>query len=153
MKKIRFVALAMALVMLALCAVACTSEKVTVNCKVSVEVDGEIYLEEYPYAVTNKVETPPTILQAVSEVFTMVEYDYGVDDEGNSLTYVTVDGTEYVGGMAADGSGIGFWGARVNGAEPESGRMGNTVVKEGDHIVVYFDFQPMEVVEFSDGEE
>ena len=152
MKKIRFVALAMALVMLALCAVACTSEKITVNCKVSVEIDGEIYLDQYAYAVTNKVETPPTILQAVSEVFTMVEYDHGVDDEGLSLTYVTVDGTEYVGGMAADGSGIGYWGCTVNGAEPEAGRMGNTAIKEGDHVVVKFNFQPMDVQEFSDPE-
>ena len=152
MKKIRFVALAVAMLMLAMCTVACTSEKVTVNCTVSVEIDGELYLEKYPYAVTNKVDTPPTILQAVSEVFTMVEYNYTVDEEGNSLTSVTIDGTDYVFGLAADGSGVGFWGAKINGVVPESGRMGNTVVNEGDDIVVYFDFEPMDVKEFSDPE-
>lgn len=152
MKKIRFVALAVAMLMLAMCAVACSSEKITVNCTVSVEIDGEVYLDNYAYAVTNKVETPPTILQAVSEVFQMVEYNYAVDEEGLSLTAVTVDGTDYVAGLSADGSAIGFWGCTVNGAEPEEGRMGNTPIHEGDHVVVSFQTTPMDVQEFSDPE-
>ena len=152
MKKIRFVALAVAMLMLAMCAVACSSEKITVNCTVSVQIGEEVFLDSYAYAVTNKVETPPTILQAVSEVFQMVEYNYAVDEEGLSLTAVTVDGTDYLTGLSADGTAIGFWGCTVNGAEPEEGRMGNTVIKEGDHVVVYFDSQIIEEQEFSDPE-
>ena len=47
MKKIRFVALAVAMLMLALAAVSCTSEKVTVNCTVSIEIDGEVYTSDW----------------------------------------------------------------------------------------------------------
>ncbi len=137
MKKIRFGLLAIAMLLLAVSFVSCGGERVSVNCTVSVEVDGEIYLDGYNYTVENKVDTPPTVLQAVCEVFTLVDYDYGVDDEGLSLTFVTVDGEEYVTGMSADGSYFGYWGCLIDGVEPK-GRMGKNLVEEGQHIVVHF---------------
>lgn len=153
MKKIRVIALAMAMLVLALSAVACSSEKVSVNCKVSIKVGDETYLEDYEYTVENKAETPPTVLQAVSEVLTIVEYPYTLDDSGTKFASITVDGTEYPVGMLPDGSGIGFWEYTVDGAAPEAGGPGVNAVQEGQHIVYTYSFTPMEITEFSSGEE
>ena len=57
MKKIRVAALAMAIIMLALCAVSCSkSEKLNVNCTISVMIDGELYLDGYAYTVQRSEE-------------------------------------------------------------------------------------------------
>lgn len=145
MKKIRVIALAMALLMLAMCAVACSSEKVKINCKVSIVIDGETYLDSYAYTVENKASTPPTVLQAVSEVLQMVEYSYVLDDSGTKFASITVDGTEYAAGMLPDGSGIGFWEYTADGVKPEAGGPGVNLIQEGQHIVYTYSFEPMDI--------
>lgn len=137
MKKIKVIALTMVLVVLAVCAVACGSEKVSVNCTVSVVVNGETVLDGYEYTVQNNVETPPTVLQAGIEVFTMVEYPYETDEDGLTITCLTIDGVEYRAGQAEDGS-FGYWSYTADGNAPESGRAGNNAVLEGQHIVFSF---------------
>lgn len=152
MKKIRVVALAMVLVMLALCVASCGVEKVKVNCTVTIVANGETYLENYAYTVENTVETPPTVLQAVTEVCTVVDFPYEVDDAGNSLTCITLDGVEYRSGTQADGSGQGFWGYTLDGVEPSSGRAGTNTVAEGQSIVFTFNVDGQGAVEFTDAE-
>ena len=86
MKKIRVAALAMAIIMLALCAVSCSkSEKLLVNCTISVMIDGELYLDGYAYQVQGTVDEPPTVLQAASEAFTILEIPYEVEENGNNF--------------------------------------------------------------------
>lgn len=150
MKKIRVAALAMAIIMLALCAVSCSkSEKLLVNCTVSVMIDGELYLDGYAYQVQGTVDAPPTVLQAASEAFTILEIPYEVDDSGLSITSISFDGVAYNGGPAtnADGvEGIGFWEYTADGVKPQSGRAGNNAVLEGQKILFTYEFQPNEEV-------
>ena len=150
MKKIRVAALAMAIIMLALCAVSCSkSEKVKINCTISVMIDGELYLDGYAYQVQGTVDAPPTVLQAASEAFTILEIPYAVDDSGLSLTSLSFDGIEYTGGPTTnvDGvEGIGYWAYTADGVAPQSGRAGNNAVLEGQKILFTYEFWPNEEV-------
>ena len=154
MKKIRFIALAMALLMIAISVAACSpSEKVSVKCTVTIDVEGETYLENYEYTVTNKVDTPPTVLQAVTEVLTTLEYPYATDANGLSLTSITLDEVEYASGLSDDETAIFTWACTIDGEEPK-GRMGNTLVEEGQHIYVYYYKQVIDEPDYSEeGEE
>ena len=150
MKKIRVAALAMAIIMLALCAVSCSkSEKVKINCTISVMIDGELYLDGYEYQVEGTVDAPPTVLQAATEAFFILEIPYEVDDAGNSLTSISFDGISYPVGPTTndDGvEGIGFWEYTADGAKPQSGRAGTNAILEGQKIVFSYEFQPNEEV-------
>ena len=155
MKKIRVAALAMAIIMLALCAVSCSkSEKVKINCTISVMIDGELYLDGYAYQVQGTVDAPPTVLQATSEAFTILEIPYEVDDSGLSLTSISFDGIAYSSGPAtnADGvEGIGFWEYTADGVKPQAGRAGNNAILEGQKILFSYEFQPNEEVVWTEG--
>lgn len=137
MKKIKVMALAMALVMLAMCAVACGSEKVSINCTISVVVDGETYLENYAYTVEGNAENPPTVLQAAAEAFQTIDWSYALDENESTFTSITVGGVEYTAGLAEDGS-YSYWGYTADGVEPSSGTAGANAILEGQHIVFSF---------------
>lgn len=144
MKKIRVAALAMAIIMLALCAVSCSkSEKLLVNCTISVMIDGELYLDGYAYQVQGTVDEPPTVLQAASEAFMILEIPYEVEDNGNNFYSISFDGNTYAAGMTADGSGIGFWEYTADGVAPKEGQAGINPVLEGQHILFTYQFEAM----------
>lgn len=147
MKKIRVAALAMAIIMLALCAVSCSkSEKLLVNCTISVMIDGELYLDGYAYQVQGTVDEPPTVLQAASEAFTILEIPYEVEENGNNFYSISFDGTAYTSGMTtnADGAeGIGFWEYTADGVAPKEGQASINAVLEGQKILFTYQFEPM----------
>ena len=152
MNKIRFIALAMAVAMLAMCMVSCGGgEKVSVNCNISVVIDGEEVFGPFNLTVQGPVETPPTVLQAAREAFTVCEIPYEVDEAGLSLESVTIDGTEYTKG--ADDVNIYSWLYTADGIEPEEGRAGTNAVLEGQSIVFTYHAEPINEQEFSSGDE
>lgn len=154
MKKIRVAALAMAIIMLAMCAVSCSkSEKVTVNCTISLMLGDELYIDGYAYTVQGTVDEPPTVLQATSEALQILEFPYTVDDQNLSFTSITIDGVDYLTGMSADGTYIGSWVYTADGVAPKEGRAGNTPILEGQHILFTFDQILVDEQEFSSGEE
>ena len=154
MKKIRVASLVMAIVMLAMCAVSCSkSEKVNINCTISVYVGEEVYLDSYAYTVQGTVDNPPTVLQAASEAFTIMEFPYEVDDKGQSFTCITLDGVDYATGMNVEGTAIGLWEYTADGVAPKEGRAGTNAVLEGQHIVFNYSEELLDPQEFSSGEE
>lgn len=151
MNKIRIIALAMAVMMLAMCMVSCGGgEKVSVNCNISVMIDGEEVFGPYNLTVQGPAENPPTVLQATQEAFTVCEIPYEVDENGLSLTSITIDGTAYTKG--ADDVNIYTWYYTADGIEPVEGRAGTNAVLEGQNIVFHYSATPINPQEFSDDE-
>ena len=151
MNKIRLIALVMAVAMLAMCMVSCGGgEKVSVNCNIAVSINGEEVFGPFNLTVQGPVETPPTVLQAAREAFTVCEIPYEVDDNGLSLTSVTIDGTEYAKSM--DDTYIYSWYYVADGVEPEAGRAGTNAVLEGQTITFIYHAEPLNPQEFSDDE-
>ncbi len=152
MKKIRVAALAIALVMLALTLAACSSaEKVSVNCTVTIICNDEVMLDNYAYTVEGTTENPPTILQAVREACQTVEIPCEVDENGLGVESFSFDGTTYA--NTNDENNIYRWYYTVDGIEPESGRAGNTEIKEGQNICYTYNVTAINPTEFSeDGE-
>jgi len=142
MKKIKIFALVLAMAMLTLAAVSCGGpvEKVTVNCTVSVSVDGETKFGPFDLPVTGDVENPPTVLQAVTEALQFNEISAEVDSN-NRLSVITLDGTDYK--AYADDVNIYGWIYLANGIEPETGTMAANVVNEGDVIEVQYIVTPI----------
>ncbi len=148
MNKIRIVALALAVVMLGAVMAACgSSNKVKVNCSISVVVDGEEKFGPYSLEVQGTTENPPTVLQAAQEAFTVCEIPYEVDSNGLSLTSLTLDGVVYAKG--ADETNIYTWYYTADGVEPDSGRAGTNLVVEGQSIVFTYSATPIDPQEFS----
>ena len=152
MNKIRIIALAMAVAMLAMCMVSCGggSEKVSVNCNVSVQINGEEVFGPYNLTVQGPAETPPTVLQAAQEAFIVCEIPYEVNENGVSLTSVTIDGTEYANTM--DETHIYSWYYLADGVEPEAGRAGTNPVLEGQTITFIYGATEIDPQEFSSDE-
>lgn len=151
MNKIRIIALAMAITMLALCMASCGGEKVSVNCSISVVVDGEEVFGPYSLTVQGPVENPPTVLQAAQEAFTVCEVPYEVDEDGLSLISVTIDGTVYA--KTNDEENIYNWIYSADGVEPDSGRAGTNPVLEGQAITFVYNVTAMNPQEFSSDDE
>ena len=153
MNKIRLIALVIAVTMLAMCMASCgsTAEKVAVNCNVSVMLNGEEVFGPVNYTVNGTTETPPTVLQAVREAFTVYEIPYEVDENGLSITSITIDGTEYA--KKADDTNIYMWYYTADGIEPEEGRAGTNLIVEGQTITFHYLVEPIdpENVEGEDG--
>lgn len=151
MNKIRIIALAMAVAMLAMCMVSCGGgEKVSVTCNISVQIDGEEVFGPYNLTVQGPAENPPTVLQAAREAFTVCEVPFEVDEAGLSLTSISIDGTEYA--KKNDAENIYSWYYVADGVEPESGRAGNTPAAEGVTYTFIYNVTPMNPQEFSDDE-
>ena len=149
MKKI--FALALALVMLTMTVVSCggSVEKVTVNCTVSVVVDGETKFGPFDLPVTGDVENLPTVLQAVTEALQFNEVNVEVDSN-NRISVITLDGTDYK--AYADDTNIYGWIYLANGIEPETGTMAVNTVNEGDVIEVHYLVTPLNPEDLSSEE-
>lgn len=146
------IALAMALVMLAMCMVSCGGgEKVSVNCNVSVQIDGEEVFGPFNLTVQGPAENPPTVLQAAREAFTVCEVPYEVDEAGLSITSITIDGTEYA--KYNDEVNIYSWYYLADGVEPESGRAGTNPAVEGQTYTFIYNITPLNPEDFSSGDE
>jgi hypothetical protein len=151
MNKIRIIALAMAVAMLAMCMVACGGgEKVSVNCNISVQVNGEEVFGPYNLTVQGPAENPPTVLQAAREAFTVCEVPFEVDENGLSLTSITIYGNEYA--KTTDETNIYSWYYVADGVEPESGRAGTNAAVEGQTYTFIYNVTPIDPQEFSDDE-
>lgn len=151
MNKIRIIALAMAVAMLAMCMVSCGGgEKVSVNCNISVIIDGEEVFGPYNLTVQGPAENPPTVLQAAREAFTVCEVPFEVDEAGLSLDSITIDGTEYA--KTSDETNIYSWYYTADGIEPEEGRAGTNAVVEGQTYAFIYNVTPFDPQEFSDDE-
>lgn len=149
MNKIRIVALVMAVMMLGMCMASCGGgEKVSVNCNISVAIGEEEVFGPYNLTVQGPVDTPPTVLQVAQEAFTVCEIPYEVDENGLSLTSITIDGTVYAKG--ADETNIYTWYYTADGVEPEEGRAGTNAVLEGQSIVFHYSSTPINPQEFSE---
>ena len=128
MKKIKIIALALAIAMLSVCLISCGTPKIKVNAKVGVYVGEEFILA--PFAVEVQNTEAPTILQAVREALELNDIDYEADDMGIK----SIAGNAY----KTDGEYTYFWTYTINGEEPTSGRAGNTAINEGDTIIYVY---------------
>lgn len=144
MKKIRFVALALVILMVALSAASCgeKAEKVSVKCTVSAVVDGETKFGPFELTVEGTVDNPPTVLKAAELAFQHNEIVFTVADDGLGFKSITLDGEEYK--NYADDVNIYGWYYTANGIEPENGRMGINLVAEGDVIELIYSATPFE---------
>lgn len=145
MKKIRFVALALVILMVALSAAACGGEnveKVSVKCTVSAVVDGETKFGPFELTVEGTVDNPPTVLRAAELAFQHNEITFTIADDGLGFKSITLDGEEYK--NYADDVNIYGWYYTANGIEPENGRMGINLVAEGDVIELIYSATPFE---------
>ncbi len=141
MKKIKILALVMALAMLAMVAVSCgsSSPKVTVNVTISAVVDGETKFGPYDLPVEGTEEDPPTVLDAVVLALQFNEINCEVD-ENNRIANITLDGVDYK--MYNDEENLYGWIYLANGIEPETGKMSNNLVNEGDVIELQYLVSP-----------
>lgn len=145
MKKIRFTALALVILMIALTAVSCggeKAEKVAVKCTVSAVVDNETKFGPYEVTVEGTVDNPPTVLKAVETALQLNEITFTIADDGLGFKSITLDGNEYK--NYADDVNIYGWYYTANGIEPENGRMGINLVVEGDVIELIYSATPFE---------
>ena len=145
MKKIRFTALALVILMIALTAVSCGGEKVekvAVKCTVSAVVDNETKFGPYEVTVEGTVDNPPTVLKAVETALQLNEIAFAIADDGLGFKSITLDGNEYK--NYADDVHIYGWYYTANGIEPENGRMGINLVVEGDVIELIYSATPFE---------
>lgn len=145
MKKIRFVALALVILMVALSAASCggeKAEKVSVKCTVSAVVDGETKFGPFELTVEGTVDNPPTVLKAAELAFQHNEIVFTIADDGLGFKSITLDGEEYK--NYADDVNIYGWYYTANGIEPENGRMGINLVAEGDVIELIYSATPFE---------
>ncbi len=130
MKKIRILALAVALLMLSACVVGCTKvEKVTVNAVVTV-VDGEEnILGPVNVAVESTADVPVTVLMALTTALDNNEIVYTCTEDQLSISSIADRGDKNEDGMEY------FWEYTINGEEVETGRAGTNTFEEGAQIV------------------
>ena len=142
MKKIKIFALALALTLLTLAVVSCggAAETVTVNCTISVVVDGETKFGPFDMVVSGTTENPPTVLQAVTEALAHNEVNCETD-ANNRISNITLDGEDFK--AYADDVNIYGWYYLCNGIEPETGTMNVNTVNEGDVIEVNYMISPI----------
>lgn len=130
MKTIKILALALAVMMLSVCAVGCqTTEKVTINVTVSAVVDGEALFGPVTVPISTPVDEAVSVLHAATHAMDENSIDYTVTEDGLSLTSIG----DYA--DKSDDEYTYFWEYSLNGVVPESGRAGTNTVKDGDEIV------------------
>ncbi len=141
MRKIKILALVMALATLALAAVSCGggSPKVTVNVTVSAVVDGETKFGPYDLPVEGTEDDLPTVLDAVQLALQFNEINCEVDSN-NRISNITLDGVDYK--AYNDEVNIYGWIYLANGIEPETGKMATNTINEGDVIELQYIVTP-----------
>jgi len=142
MKLTRILTLALAFVMLALCAVSCGEPKIKVNVTVKIIADNpnEPILDT-PITIES---TNPTVLEAVREALIVNEIPYNLTDDQSSI----LDIQDYK-DLAANQSGDGlvyYWMYYLNDVEPTTGKAVDNAIAEGDVITyVYSSFDPTQI--------
>jgi len=136
MKNIRFMALAMAVIMLSVCMISCsgnggTVNGITVNCTVSVVVGDNYILDEFTYDAVGTETEAPTILKAVTDALLVNDIEYLADENG----FESISDVE--GNVYENGADNYFWICTIDGEEIR-GRAGNVTVEEGQVIVYTF---------------
>lgn len=142
MKLTRILTLALAFVMLALCAVSCGEPKVTVNVTVKIIADNpDEPILDTPITIES---TNPTVLEAVREALIVNEIAYNLTEDGSSI----LDIQDYK-DLSATQSGDGlvyYWMYYLNDVEPTSGKAVDNAIAEGDVITyVYSSFDPTQI--------
>ena len=142
MKLTRILTLALAFVMLALCAVSCGEPKVKVNVTVKIIADNpDEPILDTPITIES---TKPTVLEAVREALIVNEIPYNLTDDQSSI----LDIQDYK-DLAANQSGDGlvyYWMYYLNDVEPTSGKAVDNEIAEGDVITyVYSSFDPTQI--------
>ena len=142
MKLTRILALAIAFVMLALCAASCGEPKVTVNVTVKIIADNpDEPILDTPITIES---TNPTVLEAVREALIVNEIAYNLTEDGSSI----LDIQDYK-DLSATQSGDGlvyYWMYYLNDVEPTSGKAVSNTIAEGDVITyVYSSFDPTQL--------
>jgi len=142
MKLTRILTLALAFVMLALCAVSCGEPKIKVNVTVKIIADDPANpVLDTPITIES---TNPTVLEAVREALIVNEIPYNLTEDESSI----LDIQDYK-DLAANQSGDGlvyYWMYYLNGEEPVSGKAADNPIAEGDVIeYVYSSFNPEDV--------
>ena len=142
MKLTRILTLALAFVMLALCAVSCGEPKVTVNVTVKIIADDPANpILDTPITIES---TNPTVLEAVREALFVNEIPYNLTDDQSSI----LDIQDYK-DLAANQSGDGlvyYWMYYLNDVEPTTGKAVDNAITEGDVITyVYSSFDPTQI--------
>lgn len=142
MKLTRILTLALAFVMLALCAVSCGEPKIKVNVTVKIIADNpDEPILDTPITIES---TNPTVLEAVREALIVNEIPYNLTDDQSSI----LDIQDYK-DLAANQSGDGlvyYWMYYLNDVEPTSGKAVDNPIAEGDVITyVYSSFDPTQI--------
>ena len=142
MKLTRILTLALAFVMLALCAVSCGEPKIKVNVTVKIIADNpDEPILDTPITIES---TKPTVLEAVREALIVNEIPYNLTDDQSSI----LDIQDYK-DLAANQSGDGlvyYWMYYLNDVEPTSGKAVDNAIAEGDVITyVYSSFDPTQI--------
>ncbi|MBO5218638.1 MAG: hypothetical protein J6C52_04355 [Clostridia bacterium] len=142
MKLTRILTLALAFVMLALCAVSCGEPKIKVNVTVKIIADNpDEPILDTPITIES---TNPTVLEAVREALFVNEIPYNLTDDQSSI----LDIQDYK-DLAANQSGDGlvyYWMYYLNDVEPTTGKAVDNAIAEGDVITyVYSSFDPTQI--------
>ena len=142
MKLTRILTLALAFVMLALCAVSCGEPKIKVNVTVKILADNpDEPILDTPITIES---TNPTVLEAVREALIVNEIPYNLTDDQSSI----LDIQDYK-DLAANQSGDGlvyYWMYYLNDVEPTTGKAVDNAIAEGDVITyVYSSFDPTQI--------
>ena len=154
MKKIRLIALAVAMLMMAAAFTACNggggdADKVVVTCNVSISTtEGPIAIRDV--TVEGTAENPPTVLDAAILVLdimkqedseTKVAYELEMNDKDEPVRFTSItdlDGNSYkFGALGGEDNLFGVWEFTVDGVEAEAG-MAATAVTEGQKVVIEY---------------
>ena len=128
MRNFKRIALVCALILVGAMIVSCgASTKVSVNVKVVVMAEDDIYFGPVEVQVEGTTDNPPTILQCVQEAFILNDFRYENDE------YSILSIGDYK--EKTEGDYQYFWVYTINGVEPTSGRAGTIVANEGDVIL------------------
>jgi len=128
MKKIKLLALALAVLMLSACFIGCEKvEKVSVEVTVSVIADDNVYFGPSKITVEGPVDNPPTVLQAAVEALALGGMTY----ETNDFSILTIG--DYA--DKVEGEYTYYWEYLINQEAPKEGRASTIQVQNGDVIV------------------
>ncbi len=132
-KTFRIICLAMALVMLCLCAASCGGGEVSATISIKfIGADGEVLLEHPNFSVLGTTKEPPTALMAAEQVLQNFEIVYELTDDGNSIA--AAFGLKQEDSHDENKGYFKYWKCTVNGQNSESGRQSTTYIYGGDAI-------------------
>lgn len=135
-KTIKVISLMLAVLMLGLVSVACTSEVAATVTISFVGPDGENLLNPVQIQVIGTSKEPPTALMAAEQVLQKYDKAYSLTSDNNSLASafdLTNEQTE-----DATTGYYSYWNCTVNGQESSSGRQSATAIYGGDVVVFTF---------------